>query len=607
MNKVLLCPTSIDDELLYNLVARVHKLTAATEFRETAVACFGVRLPRTATPLPGGIRAFYSRVGHLVFESEAEIFDEHTIFPLVRMFGSKEKSQAVLAKMLHEQSGALEAAGISQQLKTGIYLKMCVQCCAEDVKDHGTAIWRTSHQYPGITACWRHGTDLVDRCHVCLAPFCSHANWAVPPSLCRCGAIVQAGAVSPKGAVELARFTRGLAKLKPGPFPAAVRRRAYRARLTELGLRKGRRRDVTKIADAITAYFGEEWLMHLKASTLRDVDPLRIAHLAIQRASSEASIRATELLLANWLFETPEHFVGDLLLASKKEPTLIERLLDAPKLSPESRLGGESIRDLTKRFGLTRGYEQFVAHRVGTKEEKLFLDPDPYIDVALDALRKGAHLLELQRPGWSHTQLRRLLRVYPEVRAQALQASLKRRIVESRSAVTAWLKEGAAYSRNDFYQSPCRGQYRFLFMHDRDWLERNVPSRVPSNPAPTVFVSKRNRDWQVIDQETIAMLKIVCAKHTQEPLAPRLSATYLSRHIGKQSGWLTSNMKHLPQTRNFVEKVRESKVAATQRRFKNGLQLRLAQGLPESRSKTLSFARTGSSNMTAYFMTRYAE
>jgi len=65
---------------------------------------------------------------------------------------------------------------------------VCITCAVEE-RDAGKIPYlHRSHQLPGVTACWKHGTRLIDSCPRCRLPFRLPGEFcSVPMAPCPCG------------------------------------------------------------------------------------------------------------------------------------------------------------------------------------------------------------------------------------------------------------------------------------------------------------------------------------------------------------------------------------------------------------------------------------
>lgn len=84
----------------------------------------------------------------------------------------------------------------------------CVSCLVEDEDLEGIPYIRRTHQLPGVTACWRHGIELIDACPKCSRPFYWPEKFLAAPLIpCRCGWQAIHGYELVHGTVAAQRFS----------------------------------------------------------------------------------------------------------------------------------------------------------------------------------------------------------------------------------------------------------------------------------------------------------------------------------------------------------------------------------------------------------------
>lgn len=144
----------IDDESLYSWCCRWH-LHTLNRTRTTGVALFGV--PSAAkvwhAPNPFG---WFDRVTMGLLGSPISILKNRTVAG----------SYLSLAKQIDRQRvglGQLPPAYLFSA-KSGVdtSLRYCEKCASAHVFEHGVAIWRITHQLPGVGVCLEHGRPLVE-------------------------------------------------------------------------------------------------------------------------------------------------------------------------------------------------------------------------------------------------------------------------------------------------------------------------------------------------------------------------------------------------------------------------------------------------------------
>jgi len=158
-------PSWIDDESLYSWCCRWH-LHTLNRTRTTGVALFGV--PSAAkvwhAPNPFG---WFDRATMGLLGAPSSILKNRTVAG----------SYLSLAKPVDRQRvelGQLPPAYLfSAKSGVGASLRYCEECASAHLFEHGVAIWRITHQLPGVGVCLEHGRPLVE----CLE---GRQIWALP-------------------------------------------------------------------------------------------------------------------------------------------------------------------------------------------------------------------------------------------------------------------------------------------------------------------------------------------------------------------------------------------------------------------------------------------
>lgn len=159
-------PDWYDDETLYSLCSRFHRLTGNPTPAVTALQLFGNVHSGYQHDLPSGIDYFTS-ITKGSRGSSREIIRGHTILPFYLPFRSAHDANDAYATMCGSSIGSLKyRLGIlTSRFRANHPLKACTKCIQEDYDTHGVAYWHLSHQYPGVWVCLKHRT-LLNTCTV---------------------------------------------------------------------------------------------------------------------------------------------------------------------------------------------------------------------------------------------------------------------------------------------------------------------------------------------------------------------------------------------------------------------------------------------------------
>lgn len=149
-------------------------------------------------------------------------------------------------------------------------MKICPHCLIADKKEHGWPYLHRSHQIPGITICWRHGTALLERCPDCSCPY------SLPSQLvetawrgCSCGLNTKTLASRPspeptKHEHQLAQFAHELLQAESIQLTRAQLTQLYRQQAHALGMQWGAFRiNRQLLIKRIVAFFGPALLSRI--------------------------------------------------------------------------------------------------------------------------------------------------------------------------------------------------------------------------------------------------------------------------------------------------------------------------------------------------------
>lgn len=150
------------DELLYSACARYHRKVRHISKATTSLYLFGDERTKMVVDFP-------TRLGHLAAQlppntySVDILIDDHTLLPVFLPFTGIEQVEKLRSFM--EGQGGLGIHGKIGLLTSGIrlkHLRFCVGCAAEDQISCRQPYWRRLHQVPGVEVCPTHLLSLCE-------------------------------------------------------------------------------------------------------------------------------------------------------------------------------------------------------------------------------------------------------------------------------------------------------------------------------------------------------------------------------------------------------------------------------------------------------------
>ncbi|MEH7114573.1 TnsD family transposase [Neobacillus niacini] len=157
-------PTPYPDELLYSILGRYHMRSGNVFLKHTTEDLFGKRTVSATVFLPSNIHSLVSHLPENTALNEDVLIRNHTFFPFATVFLPENRANSIYQAMLSDsgekiyvQSG-LMASSIPQNKA----FKFCPCCFREDLEQFGELYWHRLHQLPGQLLCLKHDLWLED-------------------------------------------------------------------------------------------------------------------------------------------------------------------------------------------------------------------------------------------------------------------------------------------------------------------------------------------------------------------------------------------------------------------------------------------------------------
>lgn len=166
MSSILFFPMSMPDETLLSRITRYHFLSGNKTEAETFRDLFGVA-PFQLSIIPKQLENLASRLPGVKESNLAELLEINTTFPAYKPFiGLSKEPSKEFDKVLSDVARVPRREGTRNSRA-----KICLACVQADLIECGYAYWHRAHHVPGVTACWRHGEELLQSCPNCSHPF----------------------------------------------------------------------------------------------------------------------------------------------------------------------------------------------------------------------------------------------------------------------------------------------------------------------------------------------------------------------------------------------------------------------------------------------------
>ncbi|KQA32756.1 MULTISPECIES: TnsD family Tn7-like transposition protein [Gammaproteobacteria] len=346
-------------------------------------------------------------------------------------------------------------------------LKCCPQCIKSDIHEYGVAYWHRNHQIPGIESCSKHPICLI---HVVL-PDRIRTNIGLPT-------VNEFFRKSSQSSFELARYANKFLSAKEVSYPP-ISFDFYRERLRELGYvtknNSIRRRLLSSEFYRFTLQLKYPFDSLLPKTA---VDYKYLSYLLHENASQQPF---KHILFSYWLnltepirHDSEAHDFCQVDSCHQKKAECLKLLKQ-----------GWSIASVSRETGKSRCFVKSTAllANVNTRLKPTKLSPSVCKAVIVLA-RKGFHRKEIaRRLSISSGSVEMLISAtigLVQWRKKCKHESKRRRYKHQILRYRQYHPQ--AIRRN--IKSDCNAAFFWLYIHEKDWLEKNLPEATPPHPYP---------------------------------------------------------------------------------------------------------------------------
>lgn len=516
-------PTAwLDDETLFSLCSRHHRLSGNRLAANTCLQLFGHVTQGTAHDFPSRLGEFAQRTRQQL-GSATQIIHEHTLLPFYLPFRPPEMGQRAVAALRGSSIGSLkfQLGLLTSRFRANHPLKACPECMRAEQLRWSTPYWHVRHQLPGVWVCPLHGEPL--QASSLKATGVNRFHWVLPdPS----HLVNRGGLDAPhlRALMGLATTAIELWSLPPGRQIAPERAgRACRRKLRERGLICGDGRGRLRLRD-----IGAEYAAHV--APLRVVAELNelpgstndaareIARIAYAPRAGIHPLRY--LAMVGWLFGDLRSFIAYIDEAidelphrgrasrAPAEPATTdprrEQLLNIVRC-------GSSLSSAARQIGVdpATGMAWAAAAGIAIQKRPSIIGGDLKKRM-MEALESGAEKADVAAiAGVSIESVTRLLRTEIGLQERWRLARRQRTMLKMRRA---W--EGAMAANPHLRVKAARllepAAYAWLYRNDRAWLNALASRHPRGRPVAAVRV-----DWSARDRvlaEAVRREALILAK-----------------------------------------------------------------------------------------------
>lgn len=142
----------LDDELLDGYIGRLLILNgkqSKSQFRNYLLACY-----RTNKRSEESLLSLLSNIGCLNRKNSMEVLLDHTLLPVYNAMTDMD----VISNYINMD--ILQWMNMRRRFSACQVLRVCTDCVAHDLHEHGASFWHRSHQLPGRIFCTTHHSCL---------------------------------------------------------------------------------------------------------------------------------------------------------------------------------------------------------------------------------------------------------------------------------------------------------------------------------------------------------------------------------------------------------------------------------------------------------------
>lgn len=468
-------PTLLSNETIYSWVARWSILSGYPSHRSSAHVLLGSDSLQLTSAFP----SFIPRTHRYACRTFDELINDHTILPFYRAFLREEAYGKASFSLISGQTKSLHSklSLIANRVPTSEPLRYCPICSQADYNARGHTYWRVCHQLPMMTMCLKHSVHLnwvqISRREIALPKI------DIDNIVCSNNIKIRE--------LQLSRLVTNAFDYSGSTLNSESLRECYIHKLQLIGLATANgsiRMD--QLRKKLRFYWQD---IHVATTSnlltsifLKNDNTAYPASLFYQQNCQHHPLK--HLLLIGFLFEHWEGFINAysqvIQLQSLPSPRVTKTLL--PVNNNEKDIialltTGSSMRITAETIHRSVGYVKKIAYlndiETSSRAKKLFETEKRLV-------------VELATKGEPATSIAKLLKcsagAIEQIISQIPGLVHERKIIrfernrdKCRKVI---LNLVGAHSRRTDIQSAARGQYTWLYKHDREWLYSVLPNAV---------------------------------------------------------------------------------------------------------------------------------
>ncbi|WP_341875948.1 TnsD family Tn7-like transposition protein [Defluviitalea saccharophila] len=508
-------PTPYPGELLYSILGRYAVRSGNIGDIHNFEDLFSTRSCIATVELPSRLNALIKNMP-INSEYTAEYFiNNHTLFPFYAAFISPDRAEEIIDLMKNGKGDVsyIKIGLVSNSIPLNKYFKFCPKCFKEDIDTFGEPYWHRVHQVTGVLICPKHKIPIYNSKDLIRG---GNRQRFIISSIENC--IVEEKIEYPQKLTEkMIWMVKDAEILLKGNYDFRSQewfKSQFRARLIEKGYaRLNNYIHQKKLREDFINFYSEEYLDIVKASVSTTSQNWLSSMV---RNNNRNTYVLRYLLLARFLEIPIDTLFNKKIGLDTENDDLKEDNIDAYQ-----ELWDEKLKELVK---LNLSIREIAATLNSTPK----------------TIRKSIDKLDI-KPFWKYNGGGRYLK-----KRYIDTDEFKTKLKTSREQWLELLDKYPNKSSNKIKQNN-QALYRWLTKYDIEWLR----SHARSSDGRRNIVNWEKRDAELIEKVKLAV------KAMEEGKPERITWTTIGSRLGV-SGWLSKRRDKLPQTKEYIESVKEN-------------------------------------------------
>lgn len=540
------------NELLYSAIARYHFYSGNLDCKDTLEELFGSHCVIPSVEIGSYFSVLVEKLGpHYSVEL---LLTNHTIYPYYASFLSKSRQREILKDVLQDGQALYTRLGIvagSVCKKDGLYY--CAECAKVDHAQYGEPYIHREHQLQGINYCPHHEVPLrkypitMDSRIQYVRFELKHMNLT---------AIYD---VEPykEIAVAIAKQAYQLLQLPLHELSREIVTSKYRALLRERNLITASNRIRQKeLYQAVSSHFPNgflqcyeselneayeyNWLKVLLRNSKRHVHPLRHLFLLhfLQRDIESLETTSTD---------KGAFGAGPFPCLNRAASHYKQFIIKDVDVTRDFK-----TKNLIGTFTCSCGFvyaRKHTTHIFKIGRVKAF--GEVWLQKLNELASKNLSIRAMARElGVDSKTIKRNLNGNVELKQYKDSREAEAKLTAYKNELLEGIKRFPSLSRTEL-RARFEKQYIYLYRHDREWLEENLPARQLQQKTT------KSVDWAKRDQQYVKQIKLLHQELLQQEKPVRITTSILGKRLGILAN-LERHLDKLPQTKQLLQEITES-------------------------------------------------